>query len=61
MKWGICINQRGWLMDEELEVLTYDSQEEAIGALKHMKRDKRYSWNAPIEVKEFTGLPDEKE
>lgn len=61
MKWGICINQRGWLMDEDLEVLTYDSQEEITKALKHMKRDKRYSWNVPIEVKEFTGLPDEKE
>lgn len=64
-KWGICVqhpyDQCGWLVGGDMEVLTFPSPDEAAKALKQMKRNKRYSWNQPIEIKEFTGLPDEEE
>lgn len=64
-KWGICVphlyGQCGWLVGDDMQVLTYDSQEEAAKALRRMKRNKRYSWSLPMEIKKFTGLPNEEE
>ena len=58
--WGICVHHPdhsvGWIVGEDMEVLTYHTQEEAEKALKQMKRGKHYSWHHPTEVKEFTGF-----
>lgn len=58
--WAICVNHPdgtcGWLMDNDLEVKTYPSQEDAEKALKQMKRNPHYSWSLSVEVKEFSGF-----
>lgn len=63
--WGICVHHPdgtcGWVIGNDLEVLTYPSQEDAEKAFKQMKRKTHYSWSLPIEIKEFTGLPNEDE
>ena len=63
--WAICINYPdktcGWLLGNDLEVKTYSSPEEAEKALKQIKRGDHYSWNLPVEVKEFTGFSHKKE
>lgn len=63
--WAICIhhpdNTCGWFVGEDADVKTYSSQEEAEKSLKQMKRNSKYSWSLPIEVKEFTGFSNKKE
>lgn len=63
--WGIYIyypdNTCGWIVGEGANVITYPTQEEAEKSLKQMKRNKKYSWSLPIEVKEFIELSNEKE
>lgn len=63
--WAICAYHPdgtcGWLVDgKSLNVKTYASPEEAEKALKLMKRDTRYSWNSPMEIKEFKGFSNKK-
>jgi hypothetical protein len=63
--WAICVyhpnNICGWLIGEDKDVKTYPSQEDAEKALKQMKRNTRYSWSSPTEVKIFTGFSNRKE
>lgn len=63
--WAIRVsypdNTYGWLLDNDLDVKTYSSPEEAEKALKQIKRSQNYSWSIPVEVKEFTGFSHKKE
>lgn len=63
--WAICVhynnNAFGWLIGEDADVKTYSSQEDAEKMLKQMKRNSKYSWSLPMEVKEFTGFYNKKE
>lgn len=63
--WAICIcysdNTCGWLLNEDLDVKTYSTQEEAEKSLKQMKRNPHYSWSLPMETRIFTGFSDRKE
>lgn len=56
--WVICVQHPdgtcGWIVGEGAEVITYPTLEEAEKALKQMKRNTKYSWSLPVEVKEFT-------
>jgi len=55
--WGLCVQHPdgtcGWIVGEGAEVITYPTQEEAEKALRQTKRNTKYSWSHPIEVKEF--------
>lgn len=57
--WAICMYNPdgtcGWFVDENTEVKTYPTQEEAEKSLKQLKRNTKYSWSLPVEVKEFKG------
>lgn len=58
--WAICTHypdkKCGWVVNENKEVKTYPTQEEADKSLKQMKRNTKYLWSLPMEVKEFTGF-----
>ncbi len=58
--YAICVtypNQSvGWLIGggkNGLDVKTYPSKEAAEKAMEQMKKNPHYSWNLPMEVREF--------
>lgn len=62
--YAICVvnpdGRPGWLLDEQAEIKTYPSEEDAKKALAKLKRNSHYSWNIPVEVREFIGFANNK-
>ena len=58
--WAICVTYSdgtyGWMIGSDLDVEVFQSQNDAEKALKQMKRNQKYSWNADFSVKEFNGF-----
>lgn len=57
-KFGIRIvhvnGTSGWAIGDDRDYLLFDTEEDAIKAMKKMKRDGRYSWNCTVSVAKFT-------
>ena len=58
-KYGIRITHDdgkiGWIAGPDCDYLLFDSEHDALKALRRMLRDDRYSWNCVVEVARFQG------